>query len=303
MLPRLILAACALFATAVLHSGASIGMATAPAGFFVDGAAVPGSATLFEGTTVRTGKAPSRLQLSNGSGFSLSPDSQVKVFGSRFVLESGYGDFRPSGKVRVEARGLTVAGAGAGATARVAVHGTNLVQVATASGLFRVYSSGGILVANVEAGAVLDFDPPAQGAQPISTAVGCLLKKDGKFVIFDQTTRVLFELRGTGFEKEWGKRVQANGIARPSGQPGAATTQIMEVTSLTPLGAGDCDSVASTIGAEVPAQPGGATTGVGKPPPPPKTGGMSAGAKVAIGVAVAGGGAGAGIVLGKRGRS
>jgi len=272
-------------------------MVAASSGFLVNGARVSGSATLFDGSTVATDAAPSRLQLSNGSKFEMSPNTRAKVYQDRIVLEQGYGDFRAAPGTRIEARGLQVAPADANSTARVAVFGKNSVQVATSHGAFRVYSAAGILMANVSANRALNFEP--QAGSSASAVTGCLLKKDNKFVVFDETSQALYELRGTGFDPEWGNRVEVMGTALASG---GGATQVLQVSNLRRVSAGGCLTVASQQGAQLPGQaaPGGPPANAPVPPTPPASaggGGLSAGAKIGIAVAVIGGGAGAGIAL------
>ncbi len=286
-------------AGAMAYGGAAIGMATGTATFSVNGSAVRGSATLFDGATVRTGAAPSNLRLADGARFELSANSQVRTFGERIVLEEGYGDFQPAGGARVESRSLSIVAAEPGSVGRVALHDTNFVQVASAHGSFRVYNSAGILVANVGAGTALDFLPQAGGGGSASTVSGCLLKKNNRFGVYDQVSQMFFEVQGAGinFEGEWGNRVEVTGTARAAGQPGAGATQIIQVTKLTRTGTGGCLSVASTISGQLP--PAGATPPGTTTAPLPAHTGLSAGTKVAI-AAVVIGGAVAGIVVATR---
>jgi hypothetical protein len=283
------------------YGGAAIGMVTGTAAFSVNGSSVRGSATLFDGATVRSGAAPSNLRLADGAKFELSANSQVQAFGEHIVLEEGYGDFQPAGGARVESRGLSIVAAEPGSVGRVAIHDAKLVQVATSHGLFRVYNSTGILVANVAAGTALDFEPQGAGGSPVSTVSGCLLKKNNQFGVYDQVSQTFYVVQGANvdFNGEWGNRVEATGTALAAGQPGSAATQTVQVTKLTRTGTGGCLSVASTIGAQLPSGGGGAVPAGTTAPPVVAHTGMSAGTKVAIAAAVAGG-AVVGIVLAVR---
>jgi hypothetical protein len=303
-----------------VQSATNIGMATGSAAFLVNGAPVTGNATLFEGTTVKAGAAGSRLQLSSGASLQLSPNAQVKAYADRLVMETGSADFRGT-KETVEGHGMTVKPASADSAARVVVLEGNVLQVATTRGAFRVYNAEGILMANVKAGMALSFAP--QAGSSATTATGCLLKKDNKFVLFDEMTQMLYEMQGSGYDLEWGNRLQVNGTARAAGQPGAGTSQVLVVASFKRVAEGGCLTAASQANAQLPGQAGAA--------PAPETqqtaqkgksnkkataaaaaggaaaggaaagaaaGGLSAGAIIAI-VAVGGGAAaGAGIALG-----
>lgn len=287
----------------ISYGASGIGMVTGSAAFYVNGASVTGNATLFEGATVKTDATPSRVQLASGAAFQLSPHSQAKVFENRIVLESGWGDFRPAGGARVEARGLSIGRAEGNASGRVAVHGKNLVQVASAAGTLRVFNPAGIVVANVIAGRALDFDPQAGSSE--SSATGCLMKKEGKWVIFDEVSQMLYELQGTGFDREWGNRVQVTGTARTASGAAAGSTQLIQVKEMKQVGTGGCLTIASQTnsqlpGSEAPAQPRVASP-TSTTTPKPSGGGMSAGAKIAIVAVIIGGGAGAAIALGGKG--
>jgi len=294
-----------LAASSVLQAASGLGMATSEASLKLNGAIVEGTATLTDGSVLETTEAPSRIQLNNGARLQLSANSRIRLNPNRLIVEQGYTDVVSPGPLTIEARSLQVKPESSQARGRVALHGANLVQVAAAQGSFRVFNASGVLVSNLLAGDAFDFEPQDQGPAPPSSALGCLLKKDNKWIIYDQATRLIVELQGSsGFEKEWGNRVQANGTARSAGQPGAATTQILYVTSLTRTSTGGCAEVATAIGVQAPGQAvaPAATPAPGvaiKVPPPVPTagGGMSAGTKVAIAAAVVGGGGGAAFAL------
>jgi hypothetical protein len=287
-----------ILATGIAYGASGIGMVTGQAAFYVNGSQVTGNATLFDGTIVKTAAAASKVQLEGGATFQLSPHSQAKIFANRIVLENGWGDFRPAGAARVEARGLMVAAAEAGTVGRVALHGVNLVQVASSKGMLRVYNPVGILVANVRPGRALDFDPQAGSSE--TKVSGCLMKKDGKWVVLDDTTQTLFELQGSGFEREWGNRIEVTGTAKLVGQPGAGSVQAIQVSNFKQVGTGGCLTAAAQTNSQLPGQNAPAEPRTSSPtsvPKPAGGGGMSAGAKIAIAVVAIGGGAGAAIAL------
>jgi hypothetical protein len=279
-----------------LQSASNIGMVIGSAAFVVNGTQVTGNATLFDGSTVKAGPAGSRLKLATGGSLQLSANSQVKTYADRLVLENGWGDFRGSSEI-MEGHGMTVKPASADSAARVAVLEGNVLQVAATRGLFRVYNANGILMANVKAGMALNF--AQQAGSSATTATGCLLKKDNKFVLFDETTQMLYELRGSGYDAEWGNRLQVNGTAQAAGQPGAGVSQILVVKDFKQVGVGGCLTAASQANAQLPGQAAPAQNAP-QPVTTAKTsgGGMSAGAKIAIVVVVVGAGAGAALALG-----
>jgi len=146
-----------------------------------------------------------------------------------------------------------------------------------------------------------------QAAAGQTVHVGCIVYKNGRFLLQDQATQEVIELSGPDLGANVGNRVEARGAAssaRPSVVP---ATSVMTVASVAPQSQGGCLSVAAALDArtDVPAvAPGSPTPAAAKTPAPTSTSGpavhtgMSTGAKVAIVAAVAGGGAGAALALG-----
>jgi hypothetical protein len=295
VLSSMLLVSVSLQSAAPLPNAPGIGMVTGSAAFVVNGTQVTGNATLFDGSTVKAGPTGSRLKLATGGSLQLNANSQVKTYAARLVLENGWGDFRGSSEI-MEGHGMTVKPASADSAARIAVLDGNVLQVAATRGLFRVYNASGILMANVKAGMALNFVP--QAGSSATTATGCLLKKDNKFVLFDETTQMLYELQGSGYDAEWGNRLQVNGTAQAAGQPGAGVSQILVVKDFKQVGVGGCLTAASQANAQLPGQAAPAQTAPQPVTTAKTSGGMSAGAKIAIVVVVVGAGAGAALALG-----
>jgi hypothetical protein len=142
----------------------------------------------------------------------------------------------------------------------------------------------------------------AQAAVGVVTRTGCLLSKDGRYLIQDQSTQEILEVRGNDLAAYVGNRVIMTGAASAVRPALSIATGVLNVTAIAQQEAGGCLSVASALGAQ--AEPTNAsaaaqpTAAPAKTPPAatPKTG-MSTGAKVAIVAVVAGGGAGAAIAL------
>ncbi|MCC6589353.1 MAG: hypothetical protein IT168_21825 [Bryobacterales bacterium] len=298
--------AAGLVARPATAAGGSLGVATAEGPFTVNSALVRGNATLTDGAAVETTTAPSRLNLASGAKVRLDPNSRARVFTDRVVLEKGSGELTATRTYSIEARTLRITPEAPNSSARVALRADKVVQVASSSGRFRVHNAAGILVSNLDPGLALEFEPQVTGPGAPSSFVGCVLKKDDKFIVYDQTTRMIVELRGTGFEKEAGNRVQVNGTARAAAQ---GNTQALDVTSVIRIEQGGCADVAKEIGADT-GTGGAKATAASKPARTPKSSpapastpagsagstGMSAGTKIAIIGAVAGGGVAAAVV-------
>jgi len=290
----------------------ALGIITANGAFRLNRSTVNGNATLFDGAVIETTKIPSRLKLNNGARIGLSAASKAKVHRSRLVLETGMSEVSSLGRYEVEAGGFRIAAATRDGAGRIARKGPKAVQVAALRGALRVYDAKGLLLANVAPGTALEFEPQESGPTPPSSFLGCVLKKDGKFILYDQTTRIIVELRGSGFQEEWGNRIQVIGTTDTTARSKVGA-QVLDVTSATRFGKGGCGPVASAINAQLP--PGQATPApqpaqqppapaAAKAPPAPAPsapapsggGGMSAGTKIAIIAAVGGGGAAAAVL-------
>ncbi len=91
------------------------------------------------------------------------------------------------------------------------------------------------------------------GAAVPSSFIGCLLRDDGVYVVYDDTTRVAVEIRGNEqeFQREWGNRVQVVGITDSTAQSEVASL-VVSVSSLSRVDQRDCTAVASAIGAQMP---------------------------------------------------
>jgi hypothetical protein len=301
----MLVAACTLAVSSPLLAGHSdFGTITSEGEFRLNNSTIRGNATLVNvpaGAVVESLKAPSLLQLYGGSRIELGPGARARVWAGRLVLEQGGTDFAIPQRFAVEARSLRISPYASSAKASVMLHSDRTVHVAALDGRLSVHTASGILVSNVAAGMAVAFTPQIAGQAAPSSFAGCVLRRDGKWILYDPTAQIVVELIGGGFEKEWGNRVQANGTARASAQPAAAKVQVLDVTSLTHIETGGCVDAARTVGAQLPAGTGRPEAVAAEPasaPParPPGAEGMSAGTKVAI-IGAVGAGAGIGAVV------
>jgi hypothetical protein len=226
----------------------AIGSAIANGSFQVDHSRVWGNTTLFDGSVIETAGAPSQLQLTGGAQVRLAAESRATVYQKKLVLESGYGQVESTTGYEVDALSLRVSGS-RDAIARVKLEGDGKVVVAAVRGAVRVTNSTGILVATLEPGRSLDFEPQAAGASAPTKVTGCLVEKGGKPIVVDQTTSVILELRGSDLLGQAGNKVEVTGIAdsSPASVPGAS--QVIRVAGLRTVGKGGCASVAKKVGA------------------------------------------------------
>src|SRR5690242_513497 len=82
--------------TSLTASTAAIGFAAANGSFQVNAKQARDTATLFDGSVIETGKAPSQIRLDNGAQVRLATDSRAKVYEGRIVLEKGSGQLESS---------------------------------------------------------------------------------------------------------------------------------------------------------------------------------------------------------------
>ncbi len=141
----------------------SIGVALANGSINIDKTRMPGNAPLFEGNTIETDRASSRLQLTNGVRVVLATDSKGTIYKDRMVLEKGTTQVDTPGKYDVSARFLRVSGTDGNSSARVAMHGAT-VEVASLSGTLQVANAQGVMLTRIAPGMAFNFTPQDQGA-------------------------------------------------------------------------------------------------------------------------------------------
>jgi hypothetical protein len=245
-----------------------IGVATARGGMRMDQAAVNGNGTLFEGTTVETGRTASDLRLHNGVSVQLASGSKGTVYGDHMVLQRGAGQITGSAVnssgYRLDARSLRVVPVGAGSEASVQLTAANKVQVTAYSGNFRVTNAHGVTIAALAAGRALEFELPAEaGASGPALVTGCVEKKDGKYILTDEAAGVTVELRGS-LDSYVGHRIEVNGSQVPDAKPAGGASQVVQAGQIKQL-ADKCSSKAGAVaaGAGAGAAAGAAAAGAG----------------------------------------
>ncbi len=294
---RLLLGVVMVAGAARSQAQSSIGTVICAGEFRLDDVKLTNNATLFDGSLLETGEALSRIRLDNGASVVLAAGAKARVRRDHLELEAGGGEV--IGRYPVYARRLRIEPESDDAKLRIVLAGDDAVQVAALTGSLRVFNAGGVHIANMPAGTALQFEAQVGELAPPSNFVGCVLKKEGVFVLYDRTTRLLVELRGNfDFAAHWGDQVQIAGTTDTAAESKVAS-QVVDVSTLTPFAKGGCAPVAAAVGAEAP--PGAAAPKAPAPQPKP-SGGMSAGTKVVIIGAIAGGGAAAAIIATQGGK-
>jgi hypothetical protein len=286
----------------------AIGMVTASGHFTLDHSEVWGNTTLFDGGKIENGAASSEAALRNGVRIQLGAASSANVTENRLTLLKGVGQVAAPESYEVTAAGLSIRSSEGSSRVRVAWIADGGVEVTSLSGATRVANRAGLLLASIPAGRRMNF--AMQAAAGVVTRTGCLLSKDGRFLIQDQNTQEVVEVRGNNLASNVGNRVSATGTASALRPALAIATSILNVSAIVLQQTGGCLSVAAALDAQTEPTNAAANAGQNAPAPnqpaaapangppgnAPKTG-MSTGAKVAIVAVVAGGGAGAAIAL------
>src|SRR6185437_13255951 len=231
-----------------------IGMASsAPgqSGLSIDGAAVSGSATLFDGSLV-SANGYSRLELKSGARLDLGADSVVRVYADHVSLEGGSSEVQSSSHYTIDARSLKIEPSEANAVARVRLEGDQRVLVTAVAAPVNVWNRYGLLVARVTPAAPLSFLPQVANSTAFNNS-GCVVNKSKAAVLVDQTGNQVVELRSTlksvDLRKFIGKRAAVTGTVTPSATPVQGATQVVNVASIANASGGDCSPVAARIGA------------------------------------------------------
>ncbi len=179
----------------------------------------------------------------------LASDSRATIYQRKLILD--YGQLESAPDYEVQANSLHIVATGPNAEARVQVRSPRNVTVAAVRGAVRVTNSGGVLVANVEAGKTLSLEPQDTGSAAPTHVTGCLLAKGGKLIVAEQTANIVLELHGTGLEQEIGNRVEINGVAETVASTVAGATQVIRVVGVRRVATGGCAEIAKKIGAGV----------------------------------------------------
>jgi len=290
-------------ATSGVANSPTIGVVTASGHFVLDRSEVWGNATLFDGGKIETGTASSEAVLRNGVRIQLASASSATVGESRLTLTKGTGQVAATEDYQVSAGGLAIRSASGASRVRVAWLAGGAVEVTALSGAARVASRTGLVLASIPAGRRMDF--AMQAAAGAVTRTGCLLSKEGRFLLQDQNTLEVLEIRGNDLAQQVGNRVTITGTASAIRPALAAASGIVNANTVRLEESGGCLSVAAALDAQT--EPTNAAAGntpseqpavaPAKAPVPTAKGGMSTGAKVALVAVIGGGGAGAAIAL------
>ncbi len=282
----------------------AIGIATASGHFTVEKSQVWGNSTLFEGATVETQQASSELALRNGVKLQLGAMSRAKIWENRLALERGVGQAFGSAAFELDAAGLKIHSADGAGRFRVALN--DRLEVTTLAGVARVTNSSGAVLASIPAGRAMTFAMQQGAATGAITRTGCLMYKDGHFILQDDNTQEVVELNGVdaaarALQANTGNRVEVIGTAGSTKPAVTIATSLLNVATVTAKSQGGCLSAAAGLNAQTEAP---ASSGAGKAAATGAAAGAATGAAVGAAAGAAAGistGAIVGIVAGGAG--
>jgi hypothetical protein len=194
-LQRLITLALAVCMISMLGIAASVGVVSSPGDFRVDGSQIRGNGTVFEGSVIETASARSTVQLGDVQ-VTLLPDSRLKAYKGRAVLEKGWGVVN---RGTMEAASFQIAPS-KGSSAVVQMTAPKSVNVVAQAGDTQVRTAQGVLVASVRAGMGMAFTAQANTTPASANQVmlaGLVGFADNKCTITESSTSpVTYEVQG-----------------------------------------------------------------------------------------------------------
>jgi hypothetical protein len=214
----------------------SIGFVKSNGTFRVDGSTIRGNSTIVDGNVVETTDARSVVEI-GGVQIALFPGSRAKLYRDHAVFEKGSGVASSADKYVIEANVLRIAPATKGSVVQVEMRGTTRVTVAASIGAANVRNAAGVLLANLQPGEALAFDPQAGAAEAMKVS-GVLQEKGGEYFLTDTTTNVTVELQGPDLAKYVGKKVEVAGTTIPNVSAAPGASQVVRVVSIKLAAAG-----------------------------------------------------------------
>jgi hypothetical protein len=164
----------AMLLSAVSYLGAktgSIGSVVAHGELRVDGHAVKGSCTAFEGTVVETGsdgQSDADVLLGNGIRITLHSNSHGTLFRDHFVLDRGDAEVYAPATYRVEVDALVVRTTGSSSSARIEIGEGHAIGVFAKEGHVEVAGDRGNVLALIEPRNPRSFSRDAGGIWNVS---------------------------------------------------------------------------------------------------------------------------------------
>jgi hypothetical protein len=224
----------------------SIGMASSLNGATLNDTKVSGTATLFEGSTIRS-EGYSRIHLKNGTRLDLGAGSKAQVFANRAALTSGTGEIQSPSGFELDTKELKIFPASSDSIVRVRIESAR-VLVTALNAPVNVMNGQGMLVAKVAPGMPLAFMPQGAAAANAFDVTGCVVQKMGVAVLDNEIGKQVYELRGLNFTRAIGNRTHVIGTIDATATPAGGASQVVIATKATVTSQGGCKKIAAAIG-------------------------------------------------------
>jgi hypothetical protein len=229
-----------------LSAASSIGFVKSTGDFRVDGAAIRGNGTVFEGNLIETGPARCVLQLANAQ-ITLAPESRARVYHDRTVLERGAGIVQAGGGHRIDAATLRIAPSARYSVVQIEITSPTYVTAGTHGGGAEVRNIAGVLVASLQAGKALAFNPRAAAAAAVKMT-GLIDSHNGAYFLTDETTKVTVQLKESSDAARYaGQKVEITGSSIPGSRPAGAASQLVRAVTVKPAGGRDKGAAAAGL--------------------------------------------------------
>ena len=215
-------------------ASSSIGFVKSTGDFRLDGSAVRGNGTVFEGNLIETSTARSVIRLANAE-ITLAPDSRARVYRDRTVLEKGTGFMKDGTRHVIEAATLRIVPSVRDSVVQVEITSPSNVTVVTRGGAAEVRNSSGVLTASLRPGMGIAFNPQA-GAAAAVKVTGWIEVHDGAYFLTDETTKVKIQLMDTPeVIKYKGVECDVTGSSIPGASPLWGASQVVNPITVVPV--------------------------------------------------------------------
>lgn len=147
----------------------AIGVASAFGSFSVNSAQVNGNSSVYDGSQISTGKTASQIFLQGGPSVMLATNTGATVYNDHLVLSQGAVRVDNMTKYDVQAQGYRIAADEPNSQAAIRLH-EGAVEVASMSGVVKVFDANGAMLTRIGAGTASSFKPGQTGANGGTTA-------------------------------------------------------------------------------------------------------------------------------------
>jgi hypothetical protein len=165
---RIVAAVTALSAGSAFAVTPVIGVASAFGSFTVNSSQVTGNSNVYDGSQISTGSTASQIYLQGGPSVMLATNTGATVYNDHLVLTQGAVRVDNMNKYDVQALGYRVAADEPNSQAAVRLR-EGAVEVASMSGVLKVFDPSGAMLTRIGAGTASAFKPGQSGADPGNT--------------------------------------------------------------------------------------------------------------------------------------